>query len=375
MSDKKQPAQQRVNVRIVKADDPEQRGGMKPIAKADGSLQISPEEAYTAGIWTKPPFDLRGLSKMVDESTILPQCIRAYKSNIAGFGIDVRYKDDFADADETPEMKAEWDRATEVVEMINMEQESNELFEDIVEARETYGCAYAEVIRDMDGNVIQLEFIEDTPSVEKSRRLDPRVEVAYFHRDHTENRMRKFRKYKQTVNGKTVYYKEFGDPRIMDPTSGEYVTELEFKSRANFLISLLPLLLLMLLTGVRVSPALLLLPLMIALLFLFALGVTLVMATLNVFFRDTRFLWSVISLLWTYATPIFYPDTIWPEGLRGIFHLNPMYQLIDFLRQIVIAGIPPTPERLLACGAGAFGMLMIGLVIFRRYEEKFVFHL
>ena len=236
MSDKKQPAQQRVNVRIVKADDPEQRGGMKPIAKADGSLQISPEEAYTAGIWTKPPFDLRGLSKMVDESTILPQCIRAYKSNIAGFGIDIRYKDDFADANETPEMKAEWDRATEVVEMLNMEQESNELFEDIVEARETYGCAYAEVIRDMDGNVIQLEFIEDTPSVEKSRRLDPRVEVTYFHRDHTENRMRKFRKYKQTVNGKTVYYKEFGDPRIMDPTSGEYVTELEFKSRANEII-------------------------------------------------------------------------------------------------------------------------------------------
>ena len=146
-------------------------------------------------------------------------------------------------------------------------------------------------------------------------------------------------------------------------------------SLINFLISLLPLLLLMLLTGVRVSPALLLLPLMIALLFLFALGVTLVMATLNVFFRDTRFLWSVISLLWTYATPIFYPDTIWPEGLRGIFHLNPMYQLIDFLRQIVIAGIPPTPERLLACAAGAFGMLMIGLVIFRRYEKKFVFHL
>lgn len=146
-------------------------------------------------------------------------------------------------------------------------------------------------------------------------------------------------------------------------------------SLINFLISLLPLLLLMLLTGVRVSPALLLLPLMIALLFLFALGVTLVMATLNVFFRDTRFLWSVISLLWTYATPIFYPDTIWPEGLRGIFHLNPMYQLIDFLRQIVIAGIPPTPERLLACGAGAFGMLMIGLVIFQRYEKKFVFHL
>lgn len=53
MSDKKQPAQQRVSVRIVKADDPEQRGEMKPIAKADGSLQISPEAAYPAGEVTK----------------------------------------------------------------------------------------------------------------------------------------------------------------------------------------------------------------------------------------------------------------------------------------------------------------------------------
>ena len=54
MSDKKQPAQQRVNVRIVKADDPEQRSGIKAIAKADGSLQISPEEAYTCLLYTSP---------------------------------------------------------------------------------------------------------------------------------------------------------------------------------------------------------------------------------------------------------------------------------------------------------------------------------
>lgn len=93
-------------------------------------------------------------------------------------------------------------------------------------------------------------------------------------------------------------------------------------SLINFLISLLPLLLLMLLTGVRVSPALLLLPLMIALLFLFALGVTLVMATLNVFFRDTRFLWSVISLLWTYATPIFIRIQSGRRGFGG-FSIEP----------------------------------------------------
>lgn len=146
-------------------------------------------------------------------------------------------------------------------------------------------------------------------------------------------------------------------------------------SLINLLISLLPLLVLMLLTGVMPSPALLLLPLMITLLFLFALGVTLLLATLNVFFRDTRFLWSVISLLWTYATPIFYPDTIWPEKLRPLFHLNPMYHYIDFLRQIVIGGTAPSPTRLVACTVFALLTLWLGLAVFRRQQHKFVFHL
>lgn len=146
-------------------------------------------------------------------------------------------------------------------------------------------------------------------------------------------------------------------------------------SLINLLISLLPLLVLMLLTGVMPSPALLLLPLAIGLLFVFALGVTLLLATLNVFFRDTRFLWSVISLLWTYATPIFYPDTIWPEKLRPLFHLNPMYHYIDFLRQIVIGGTAPSPERLVCCIVFALLALLLGGMVFRRQQHKFVFHL
>lgn len=52
---------------------------------------------------------MRGLQELVDESTILPQCIRAYKNNIAGFGISIDYNLDYAD--ETPEMKTEFDKA------------------------------------------------------------------------------------------------------------------------------------------------------------------------------------------------------------------------------------------------------------------------
>ena len=158
-------------------------------------------------------------------------------------------------------------------------------------------------------------------------------------------------------------------PKIIFPLSRG------LSSLINLVISLAPLLGVMLLSGAPFSPALLAAPAVVVLTFLFALGVTLILCTLNVFFRDTRFLWSVISLLWTYATPIFYPITIIPQGWRGLFMCNPMYQLITCLRTIVIDGAFPSLGQ---WGAGLLCALIplgLGLLIFRRYEDRFVFHL
>ncbi len=158
-------------------------------------------------------------------------------------------------------------------------------------------------------------------------------------------------------------------PKIIFPLSRG------LSSLINLAISLAPLLGVMLLSGAPFSPALLAAPAVVVLTFLFALGVTLILCTLNVFFRDTRFLWSVISLLWTYATPIFYPITIIPQGWRGLFMCNPMYQLITCLRTIVIDGAFPSPGQWGACLLCALIPLGLGLLIFRRYEDRFVFHL
>ena len=70
---------QRVQAHIIKSQ--------APIEKAETPLQITEQEAYSAGDWIKPENDLKGLRALVKHSTILPQCIRAYKNNIAGFGI------------------------------------------------------------------------------------------------------------------------------------------------------------------------------------------------------------------------------------------------------------------------------------------------
>lgn len=213
MSDRKRP---KVDVKIIQASG----SGYSNVAKADTTTQIHPEEAYNAGDWIEPPTDLRGYKLLVNNSAILPQCIRAYKNNIAGFGIGVRYKDD---VDETPEMAAEFQRAEDIVELFTTEQDTKEIFADIIEARETYGIAYLEVIRNIAGEVVQIDFINETASMRKTQPLEPYVDSVYYHDGKEVIRKKKYRKYKQQIGGKTVYFKEFGDSRIMDNRSGEYL--------------------------------------------------------------------------------------------------------------------------------------------------------
>ena len=227
-NDKKSAPPKEVGVRVVKADDYEPTitvfNNQKPIEKSDKSEQLSRENAANASEWISHPIDMRGLKMLVDDSTILPQCIKAYKSNIAGFGINVRYMDDYDD--ETTEMKTEWNRMKQIIALLNMDTMTKEVFENVIRDRETYGISYCEVIRDLKGNVVQLEFIIDTPSIDMTYPLEPYIDTEYFYKGEKVTRKKKFRKFRQNVAGKTVYFKEFGDPRTMDKRTGYYVDEM-----------------------------------------------------------------------------------------------------------------------------------------------------
>ena len=216
-----------VNVRVI-----------RPM-KSDKPEQIKAEEVYAANEWIESPLEQMGYKKLVDDSTILPQCIRAYRHNIAGFGIGVRYVDDQDGMEETPEMKAEYDKMTKVIECLTLDKDTKELFEDLIESRETYGIAYMEVIRNANGEVSQLDFINETASVTKTKQMEPYQDIEYYHHGEILTRKKKFRKYRQVIGSKCVYYKEFGDPRIMDKTTGEYLKEkakLEIGKQANEII-------------------------------------------------------------------------------------------------------------------------------------------
>lgn len=215
-----------MSVRIIKERE-------KPIQKADVSVQVTEQDAYNAGDWITPPNDMRGLRNLVKNSTILPQCIRAYKNNIAGFGIGVRY---IEDVEETPEMAAEFERAAEIIELLTIEQDTKEVFEDIIEAREMYGIAYLEIIRNLADEVVQIEFIKETASITKTKPLEPYIPTVYYHHGKQIERKKRYCKYKQEIGGRAVYFKEFGDPRIMDNRNGRYLEEgetLDIQYHAN----------------------------------------------------------------------------------------------------------------------------------------------
>ena len=62
---------------------------------------------------------------MTRHSSILPQCISAYKSNIAGFGIGVRYKEDVTD---TEELEDEFNRLSDIVELLALDCDTKKKF-------------------------------------------------------------------------------------------------------------------------------------------------------------------------------------------------------------------------------------------------------
>lgn len=143
----------------------------------------------------------------------------------------------------------------------------------------------------------------------------------------------------------------------------------------NLLISLIPVVALSLFSGVRPTKAWLLIPFVLICLLIFCIGVGLILSAVMVFFRDLQFLWSVLIMVFTYATPIFYPESILPKELEVVIQFNPMYQYISFFRTIVIQGISPEPMEYIKCMAISMVFLLIGSFVFKKTQDKFIFHI
>lgn len=146
-------------------------------------------------------------------------------------------------------------------------------------------------------------------------------------------------------------------------------------SVVNLAISLIPLLMVCVCTGVQFRRSAVLALYFFACLMLFSLGLGLLLSAAMVFFRDTQFLWGVVTMMWMYATPIFYPETILPENLQFLLKLNPLYYFLKNARLCILDGLSPEPAVYVQCLLIGLGALLLGALVFRRTQDKFVLYL
>lgn len=151
----------------------------------------------------------------------------------------------------------------------------------------------------------------------------------------------------------------------------------------NCLFSFIALILMMILTGAKLHPTVLLALYPLVTLFLFTLGVGLMLAAATVFFRDVMHLWGVFTTALSYFSAIFYDPLQMGSFTVGsteintsqVIRFNPLYWYITGFRATVLDGTGLTWSMVWICGLCAVLALALGLIVFRRQQDKFVLHI
>jgi lipopolysaccharide transport system permease protein len=153
----------------------------------------------------------------------------------------------------------------------------------------------------------------------------------------------------------------------------------------NFLIALVVLFAFILVFQIPITRWVLLLPVVIIVQVIFTIGFALIMATANVFYRDTQVIMDVVMLAWFFLTPIFYPVQMLPRNYelwgmtfdvwRWVNILNPMASIIATYRVILYGvgdgGASPEFYFFMRTLLTSLGVLGIGSLIFYHYSRTF----
>lgn len=104
----------------------------------------------------------------------------------------------------------------------------------------------------------------------------------------------------------------------------------------------------------------------------FAIGLGMMLGTMNVFFRDVGQFVGIVLQFWFWLTPIIYPISILPDRIKDIIELNPMTQIVMSYQQIILHQRWPAWHELYPHFFFAALALIGGLLVFRRLSGDLV---
>lgn len=198
------------------------------VARADTSRQVDPDS--TKGVVggtvpLQPTYDLAKLDKAFERSNILGQCVAAMSTNIAMNGWEVVPSVEGVAMDE--EEKA---ILQSFIDSPNHEESLTVLHANVVDSYERRGFSFIEAIRDATGSLSILRGTQSSTIRLCPKNPEPvlvRYDVVRGPKVSTVREHKTFRIYVQRVGGKSVYFKEFGDPRRLNRNTGKFHSSTE----------------------------------------------------------------------------------------------------------------------------------------------------
>ena len=154
-------------------------------------------------------------------------------------------------------------------------------------------------------------------------------------------------------------------PRLIIPLAA-VVTPL-----ADFCLSFLILLGMMLWFHVIPTWGMMALPLFLLMALLTALSAGLWLSALNVRYRDIRYTIPFLTQLWMYASPIAYPVSLIPEKWRLLYSLNPLAGVVEGFRWALLGKESPDFSIMAVSAVVVLVVLLGGLVYFKKMEQTF----
>ena len=145
-----------------------------------------------------------------------------------------------------------------------------------------------------------------------------------------------------------------------------------FSSTINLLASFTALIVVMLAMRVELHYTVLLVWIPLAFIVAFSLGVGLLLSAIAVKFRDIMHLYSVFVTALMYLTPVIYPMSILPEWLKPIVLLNPLTNILQMFRGVMMYNSLPGIKSILIAAVECVVMLVIGLYVFYKRQDSFI---
>ncbi len=139
----------------------------------------------------------------------------------------------------------------------------------------------------------------------------------------------------------------------------------------DFFYSCLVLFFFFILYHISITPAVAWLPLIFGIQLIFTVGLSLILAAFNLFYRDIQYLLGLILMLWMYLTPVMYPVEIIPQRFRFVFSLNPMSVIVNAYREVILGKGNPNLNSLSLAFIMSLIVFLIGFYIFKKLEGQF----